>query len=208
MLLLCQGRADAILNYYIFADGGNLKIETRGNLKLASLISSKQAGFPCDGPPGGYLAPEMAWICSGPDTGAYNRYPVESPGPFTAGSGMIGMPTTTTGTRNWLYGASDYPAFGPYFYIIDPYIDGTPINSSATFFGKSLASVGLNLTPLGTNIGSWTFLGDSDPNNVINVFVGDPPNVPVPAPLPLIGAAGAYGWSRRLRRRIGSAGNR
>ena len=118
------------------------------------------------------------------------------------------MPSSTTGTRNWLYGESDLPTLGPYFYIIDPYTDGAPINSSATFIGKNLASAGLNMTPPGTNIGSWTFVGDSDPNNVINVFVGDPRSAPVPAPMPLIGAAGAYGWSRRLRRRIGSAGNR
>ena len=88
MLLLCQGRADAILNYYIFEDGGHLKIETRGNLKLAPLLVKQEVGFPCDAPVGGYLAPEMAWICSGPDVGAYHRYPVEPAGPFLAGSGM------------------------------------------------------------------------------------------------------------------------
>jgi len=210
MLLLCQGRADAILNYYIFADGGNLKIVTTGSLNLGGLAS--QAGSTCTSTsPGGTLIPEFALICSGVETSstdAYKKYVVVPVVPgstsFTNGSGSLLAANSTTGTRNWLWG-DEGP--DPAFYIIDPYNDG-PINSSATFTGKSLASVGLNLTSPGTNIGSWTFFNDTNPNNVINVFVGDPPNAPVPAPLPLIGAAGAYGWSRRLRRRIGSAGNR
>ena len=207
MLLLCQGRADAILNYYIFEDGGNLKIVTTGSLNLGGLAS--QAGSTCTGTsPGGTLDPESALICSGVETSAtdpYKKYVVAGSTSFTDGSDFLVEADSTTGTRNWLWGAQ---APDPSFYIIDSYTDGAPINSSATFIGKSLADVGLDTTTPGTNIGSWTFLNDTDPNNVINVFADDPPNAPVPAPLPLIGAAGAYGWSRRLRRRIGSAGNR
>ncbi|MCX5956540.1 MAG: hypothetical protein NTW51_09065 [Cyanobacteria bacterium] len=211
MLLLCQGRADAILNYYIFEDGGNLKIVTTGSLNLGGLAS--QAGSTCTGTsPGGTLTPGSALICSGVETSStdpYKKYVVEPVNPgttsFTAGSDSLDGADSTTGTRNWLWGGQ---ALDPSFYIVAPYTDGAPINSSATFIGKSLTDVGLDMTTSGTNIGSWTFFNDTNPNNVINVFVGDPPNAPVPAPPLLIGAAGAYGWSRRLRRRIGSAGNR
>jgi hypothetical protein len=52
-------------------------------------------------------------------------------------------------------------------------------------------------------IGSWDLLDDQ--NNVvdkINVFV----STPVPGPLPLVGVAAAFGWSRTLRRRISASG--
>jgi len=210
MLLLCQGRAEAILNYYIFADGGNLKIETRGSLMLTGL--SSQTGSVCTPPPpGGFLQPSQALICSGVEAvgNPYRKYNLSGPKDFDyvdSGSGnSVGPANATTGSRNWLW-AKESPV-DSYFYIIDPYDNG-PINSSATFTDKSLASVGLDSTSPGTNIGSWTFFGDTNPTNVINVIVGAPPGLPVPAPLPLFGTAAAYGWSRRLRRRIGSASNR
>jgi len=209
MLLLCQGRAEAILNYYIFEDGGNLKIETRGALTLTGLDS--QTGSVCTPPPpGGFLQPSEALICSGVEAvdNPYRKYNLSGPKDFDyvdSGSGnYVGPANDTTGPRNWLW-AKDSPT--PYFYIIESYDNG-PINSSATFTGKSLASVGIASTQLNPNIGSWTFFGDTNPTNVINVIVGAPPGLPVPAPLPLFGTAAAYGWSRRLRRRIGSASQR
>ena len=58
-------------------------------------------------------------------------------------------------------------------------------------------------TPSGTNIGSWYLGADSrDASRIINVIVGAPPSSAVPGPLPLLGTAAAFGWSRRLRRRI------
>jgi len=214
MLLLCQGRAEAILNYYIFEDGGNLKIETRGSLMLTGL--RPQTGLACTiPPPGGFLQPSEALICSGVEAVgsiSYIRYNLDGPKYFDyVDSGLgnsVGPADATTGSRNWLW-AKETPT-DSYFYIIDPYNDG-PINSSATFTGESLASVGLDSTSTGTNIGSWTFFNDTQANkdfNVINVIVGAPPGLPVPAPLPLFGTAAAYGWSRRLRRRIGSASQR
>jgi len=215
MLLLCEGRADAILNYYIFEDGSNLKVATTGSLTLTNVTPPPQEGSLCTmPPPGGYIWPFQALICSGVEDAGdkYKKYTLNGPDFFdyqdpSNNMSYVGPANHTTGVSNWLW-AKDNLSSIPRFYIIDTYIDGTPIDSSATFNGQNLASVGLGSTPSGTNIGSWTFVGDTNPNNRINVFVGDPPNAPVPAPLPLIGAAGAYGWSRRLRRRIGSAGNR
>jgi hypothetical protein len=75
--------------------------------------------------------------------------------------------------------------------IIDnSYVLGIPIISSATFNGKTLADFGL--TPSSGSLGTWTLNGTTE---TINVRV-------VPGPLPLLGAGAAFGFSRRLRRRV------
>lgn len=84
----------------------------------------------------------------------------------------------------------------PPSYAIRPtYTLNQPFFSSATFNGKSLASEGFTTTGL---VGTWTINGTSES---INVYIGP---TPTPSPLPLLGAAAAFGWSRRLRKRISS----
>ena len=74
---------------------------------------------------------------------------------------------------------------------MDPsYVSGTPIVSNAIFVGKTLADIGL--TPSSGNLGTWTLTGSGD---TISVNV-------VPGPLPVLGAGAAFGFSRKLRRRI------
>lgn len=86
------------------------------------------------------------------------------------------------------------------FFIFDSsYVLGTPIISSATFNGKTLADFGL--TPSSGLLGTWTLDGTSESINV-RVFN------PVPGPLPVLGAGAAFGFSRRLRRRINASGFR
>ena len=97
--------------------------------------------------------------------------------------------------------APNFPQFIQFknTYTIDSgYVLGQPFYSSATYNGKSLASEGFTATGL---VGTWTIVGTSES---INVCVGADPCVPaqVPSPLPLFGAAAAFGWSRRLRKRI------
>jgi hypothetical protein len=50
-------------------------------------------------------------------------------------------------------------------------------------------------------IGTWSLTGTSE---TIQVILGAPapPAAAVPGPLPLFGAGVAFGWSRRLRKRI------
>lgn len=76
------------------------------------------------------------------------------------------------------------------FDISPTYTPGTPIISNAIFSGKTLADLGL--TPTSGLLGTWTLVGTGD---TINVNV-------VPGPLPVLGAGVAFGFSRRLRRRI------
>jgi hypothetical protein len=73
------------------------------------------------------------------------------------------------------------------------YIAGQPIISRATAPGLTLASLGLT-TSSGT-LGTWTLANTGD---TISVKVSNP----VPGPLPVLGAGAAFGFSRRLRRRI------
>lgn len=76
------------------------------------------------------------------------------------------------------------------FGINSTYVSGSPVVSSATFTGKTLADLGL--TPTSGTLGTWTLAATGD---TISVNV-------VPGPMPVLGAAAAYSFSRRLRRRI------
>jgi len=83
-------------------------------------------------------------------------------------------------------------------FVINPaYVSTTPIVSSATFNGETLASLGFTTTGL---IGTWSLNGTSE---TIQVLLGNP-SAAAPGPLPLLGAGAAFGWSRRLRKRIGT----
>jgi hypothetical protein len=85
---------------------------------------------------------------------------------------------------------------GVEFGISSSYISGSPIVSASTFAGETLASLGFTINS--GLLGSWTLNGTGD---TIQAFLG-PPTAAVPGPLPLFGAAAAFGWSRRLRKRI------
>lgn len=204
LLLLSQGRAEAILNYYIFEDAGTLKIQTKGSLNLDGL--SSQDANECVGTPGGAFSPGTA-ICSGVEpvgtANLYRKYSITNVSPsFTAGTASLSPASSTFGIANWVDNSSQTKTFSIYNYT-----SGTEIASYAIFSGKTLTDVGLSSSS-GT-IGSWYLGGDAnDVTRQINVIVGAPPADPAPAPLPLLGAAGAFSWSRRLRRRISTTCSR
>jgi hypothetical protein len=102
-----------------------------------------------------------------------------------------------SGIGTTLFGA------GLTFSIDNTYSNNTEIISSATFNAQSLAGLGITATGL---IGTWQVDGVSGPDGQINVVVGAPAVASVPGPLPLFGAAAAFGWSRSLRRRISTSG--
>jgi hypothetical protein len=68
-------------------------------------------------------------------------------------------------------------------------IRGTFLGSTNGFSGFSAGLADFGTTFTGNNQAPTTIYG--------NAF-----NVPVPGPLPLFGAAAAFGWSRKLRRRV------
>ena len=197
-LLLTQGEAKAILTYYIFENAGNVEVQAVGSLILPSSFSSDSAL--CEGDGG--IASSNAVICTGSDLN-YNRYNVQGPTSFNGTVNFFPEDSVTgsvTGIPTILVGAGQY--FG-----IDPgYTPGTSITSTATFNTKTLASIGFTTTGL---LGTWTLQPKDGSDtytafDTIQVVIGAPPSpsTAVPGPLPLFGAAAAFGWSRRLRKRI------
>lgn len=128
-------------------------------------------------------------MCTGPDV-TYPVYEISGPSTFT-GTADLYPATSVSGLSTGVIAGIGRFVIGP------SYVSGTPIVSSATFSGKSLADLGL--TPLSGTLGTWTLAGTGD---TISINVTNP--VAVPGPLPVLGAGVAFGFSRRLRKRIKS----
>ena len=196
-LLLTQGEAKAILTYYIFENAGNVEVQAVGSLILPN--SAGSASQPCTNqPPGGYIESAFAFICTGTTGSIYNYYNVSGPLSFN-GSVDIGPANSVSGIYTEL-------SSNVSFSIANTYASGNAINSTATFNTKTLASIGFTTTGL---LGTWTLQPKDGSDtytafDTIQVVIGAPPSpsTAVPGPLPLFGAAAAFGWSRRLRKRI------
>ena len=182
-LLLIQGQAKAILTYNIFESGGNVVVQTSGSLDLTGAILLPN-NF-CGG--NGAIFSTGAFICTGNDTNS-PAYSITGPTDFN-GSATLFPASGVSGISTMLAGAFTLIAIDP------AYTSNAPIVSSATFNGRTLAGLGFTTTGL---IGAWTLDGTSES---IQVVLG-PPVASVPGPLPLLGAAAAFGWSRKLRKRI------
>jgi hypothetical protein len=185
-LLLIQGEAKAILTYNIFESAGTVVVQTSGSLDLtgATPVGSLACGA------NGVLVSNAAFVCTGPNLPT-TIFLITGPSSFN-GSAFIFPASSVTGLTTLLIGTSN--VFG----INSSYISNTSINSSATFNGTTLAGLGFTTTGL---IGTWTLNGTSESIQVI-LGAPTPPGATVPGPLPLLGAGAAFGWSRRLRKRI------
>jgi len=187
-LLLLQGQAKAFLTYNIYESAGNVVVQTSGSLNLTGATQNGSNFCGADGA----IISTAALICTGTDPGgAIPGFAISGPQHFT-GTASICPASSASGIFTNLYGN------GGQLIIDSTYTTNTPIVSSATFNGKTLAGIGFTTTGL---IGTWSLTGTSE---TIQVIVG-PPTVPTaaaPGPLPLFGAAAAFGWSRRLRKRM------
>jgi hypothetical protein len=185
-LLLNQGQAKAVLTYNIFESGGNVVVQTNGSLNLtgSQTNGSNYCGL------NGAIISRDAVICTGTDPGSpTNALRIAGPSRFNGPVSRFPA-TSVSGMFTALYGRTNQ-------LILDPaYISNAPIVSSATFNGTTLAGLGFTTTGL---IGTWSLTGTSE---TIKVFIGNPASAAVPGPLPLLGAGAAFGWSRRLRKRI------
>ena len=186
-LLLSQGQAKAVLIYNIFESGGNVVVQTSGSLDLSGTtpVAGEVVGCGING----LIKSAFGAICSGVDTGfsGSSSYPITGPTSFI-GTADITPASSVSGTSTVLYGLISV------FRIDSSYASNSPIVSSATFNSLALSSLGFTTTGL---IGTWTIDGTSES---INVYIGPP--AAAPGPLPLLGAGAAFGWSRRLRKRI------
>jgi hypothetical protein len=182
-LLLSQGEAKAILTYNIFEAAGNVVVQASGSLNLsgADFLGQSNCGT------AGAILSAIAFICTGPDV-VGPAYSISGP------SSIIGTASILTAS-NVTGISTSLQSFLNIFNIDPAYTSNSPIISSATFNGTTLTGLGFTTTGL---IGSWTLDGTSE---TIQLILG-PPTAAVPAPLPLFGAGAAFGWSRRLRKRI------
>ncbi|MCP9902322.1 hypothetical protein KBZ12_17265 [Cyanobium sp. Cruz CV13-4-11] len=177
------GQAKAVLTYNIFESAGNVVVQTSGSLNFTGATQSGPFGCSTFN---GAIYSNFAAICTGTDA-LVPTYPITGPGNFN-GSGLFPA-SSVTGIFTALLGTNGV-------FMIDPaYISNSPIVSSATFNSQTLAT--LNFTTTGL-IGTWSLTGTSE---TIQVIIGAPAAA-VPGPLPLLGAGAAFGWSRRLRKRI------
>jgi hypothetical protein len=187
-LLLGQEQAKAVLTYNIFESAGNVVVQTSGSLNLP-LTSIGSADCRSDG---GLLS-FIAIICTGPQ-GNLALYGITGSPSFN-GVVFEGGGSSVSATSTFLVGGSN-PVNPGGFSISFGYISGSPIVSTSTFTGQTLSSLGFTINS--GLLGSWTLDGTGD---TIQAFLG-PPAAAVPGPLPLLGAGVAFGWSRRLRKRI------
>jgi hypothetical protein len=195
---LCQGEAKALLVYNIYQSGGDVVVRTSGSLDLSSVGAINNDSCGNDGT----LFSAFAAICTGPDANL-NLYAVAGSSAFdgtvfdVTGVTFGGISTIILGDPTPVQLAA--PVFG----ITPGYVSGTPIISSSVFIGRTLYDDpinGLGFTPGTTGlIGTWTITGTGE---AIYACLGPDSCVPSPAPLPVLGASAAFGWSRRLRRRL------
>jgi len=183
VLLLSQAQTKAVLTYNIFESAGDVVFQTSGSLDLTG-ATQKENFWSCI--PGIYSP--WAVLCTGPETFSI---PYQISGPVTFNQTVIRYPASSaSGIPTLLLGAFSV------FAIPITYTSNTPIVSRATFNATTLASLGFTTTGL---IGTWSLTGTSE---TIQVILGNPPSAAVPGPLPLLGVGAAFGWSRRLRKRI------
>ncbi|QVL53466.1 MAG: hypothetical protein KFB97_03475 [Cyanobium sp. M30B3] len=186
--------AQAVLIYNFYESGGNLVVEGTGSLNLPS--SPLASGIEL---PNGFLELDGGFATGATATPSLaNLYFID--GPNTLGAGII--PTFAFSSSD--SGISSALSYADNFFVIDEtYVSGAAINSSSTFAGTTLASLGI---PNSGTLGTWTLVDPFDFS-----YIGDTISVQVnasaspasvPGPLPILGLAAAFGSSRKLRKRI------
>jgi len=208
VLLLSQGEAKAILNYNIFQRGSDVVLSASGSLSLPGVVGSSS---PCNTSNGSYQSNNQAGplglfsvFASGAQAISCSQYKISGSNSFPGSN--IGLPADS-GTGFTLIIFESSSGFLPFYFAADSGYTGTSVVSESIFLNKNLATdFGISTTGL---LGTWTLQSDGigdgyTANDTINLIVGAPPAASVPGPLPLFGAGAAFGWSRKLRRRIGS----
>jgi hypothetical protein len=117
----------------------------------------------------------------------------------------IAAPSGGTVSFNWSFSTADGPSWDPFGYLLNGAFTQLTDNSGAT---NQTGSASFNVIT-GDVFGFRQNSVDSvfgRASTTISLFNG-PVAAPVPGPLPLLGAGAAFGWSRQLRRRIGTSGS-
>lgn len=192
-MVLRPTAAEALLVFNIYEQGADVVVQASGSI----LLPGQPDGFVDSCYINGVLFNPSANICTGFSGNPSNFYILRSDSPSSIeGNAMVQGANINTGIGVSMFGAAEG-------FLIDlAYQSGAPILSSSTYSNQTLAGFGFT-SPLGTVLGTWFLSGSGDE---IRVVLGSPTpsSTPssVPGPLPLMGAAAAFTWSRKLRRRI------
>lgn len=198
-LLLSQGQAKAVLTYNIFESGGNVIVRSSGSLTLPNSFSTRPLSV------AGLWNTGTDSFTTGPAPGSVPLFKISGPTAIP-GSTTFEPASSVNGLSAGIFAGGVWNiVFGSQALALKGY-SGGELFSEAVYSGKTLADFGI--TALGP-ISTWTLLpaNGSDPytaNDTIRLIAGapTPPSVATPGPLPLFGAGAAFGWSRRLRKRI------
>ncbi len=181
-LLLLQGQAKAILIFEILQTGSNVTINARGSISQLNAFQFQVTN------PGGAIKADQAGIAAGArPTCTWNFYAVTGPSDFGTG-GLFDADTSSGDCVQSYKTAVGLPV---------SYVPGTPLSASMIFINKTLADLGLSSTS--GLLGEWVLTGTSEK---FQVWAGSAPTTSVPGPVPILGVAAAFGWCRRLRKRI------
>jgi hypothetical protein len=195
VLVLTQGRAEAILNINIFQSGADVVVRTSGS--LGSLPNPLYSGN-CSFNNGAYESSNEL-ICTGPSNNI-NAYLISSPSGIPGTVDYLGADSSSGSSVAF----QSRPDLNLFRLFLEPSFSGGEIFSESIYYNKTL-STDFGILTAGL-FGTWSLqpANGSDPyiaNEKINLIVGPPS---VPGPLPLFGTAAALAWSRQLRRRITS----
>jgi hypothetical protein len=201
-MLMQPQKADALLSYYIFEEGGSTKLKSIGSVVLPApafhfLGDSCYNGF--------FLDSGSSISILGTGTGVtcdLYGYPLTT---VYLSSSFSGEAAANSGVSLSGSAFSGIDTNNSRFLTLTSYVSGSSLANEVIFASLASPLVGSGL------IAEWAILDESDPFNPaetdhIKLYLSAPPVPPsasVPAPLPLAGASLAFGWSRRLRRRAG-----
>jgi len=117
----------------------------------------------------------------------------------------IAAPSGGTVSFNWSFSTADSPFYDPFGYLLNGAFTQLTDNSGAT---NQTGSASFNVIAgdvFGFRQNSYDSIWGRA-STTISLFNG-PVAASVPSPMPLLGAGAAFGWSRQLRRRIGTSGS-
>jgi len=121
----------------------------------------------------------------------------------------IATPTAGTVSFDWAYSTSDnLPQSDPFGYLLNGAFTQLTINDTSLTQSGSVSFSVLAGDVFGFRQNSYASCCGRASTTISN-FNGPlpaPGTASVPGPLPLLGAGAAFGWSRQLRRRIGTSG--
>ena len=121
----------------------------------------------------------------------------------------IAAPTAGTVSFDWAFSTDDiFAEYDPFGYLLNGAFTQLTINDSILFQSGSVSFSVIAGDVFGFRQNSKDSNFDSG-STVISKFNGPlaaSGPASVPGPLPLLGAGAAFGWSRQLRRRIGTSG--